>query len=55
LQELGVEHPILVGHSWSGGLALTYALAYPGDLAGLVVLGGYVYSCKSRVLISQTV
>jgi pimeloyl-ACP methyl ester carboxylesterase len=43
LQALGVEHPILVGHSWSGGLALIYALAYPGDIAGLVVLGGYVY------------
>jgi pimeloyl-ACP methyl ester carboxylesterase len=43
LQALEVDRPILVGHSWSGGLALLYALAYPEDLAGLVVLGGYVY------------
>jgi len=38
LAELGVERPILVGHSWGGALALIYALIYPRDVAGLVLL-----------------
>ncbi|MEF2969305.1 alpha/beta hydrolase [Paenibacillus sp. M1] len=43
LKELGVEKPILVGHSWSGVLMLTYALDYPDDLVGLVTLGAGMY------------
>lgn len=39
LQRLDVARPILVGHSWGGGLALIYAVEYPGDVAGLVLLG----------------
>jgi pimeloyl-ACP methyl ester carboxylesterase len=39
LDRLGVERPILVGHSWGGGLALVYTLEYPRDVAGLVLLG----------------
>ncbi|MBB6636578.1 alpha/beta hydrolase [Cohnella thailandensis] len=40
---LGIEKPILVAHSWSGVLALTYALEYPDDLAGIVTLGAGFY------------
>ncbi len=40
LKELGVERPILVGHSWSGALVLAYALAWPEDVRGIVVLAG---------------
>lgn len=43
LQQLGVEKPIIVGHSWSGLLALTYALQYPDDLSGVVTLAGAMY------------
>ena len=43
LQELGVEKPILVGQSWGGVMALTYALNYPDDLAGIVLLGASPY------------
>ncbi|WP_126426867.1 alpha/beta fold hydrolase [Brevibacillus marinus] len=43
LQQLGVEKPVLVGHSWSGVLVLTYALLYPADVAGIVTLGGAMY------------
>ena len=28
-QQLGIEQPILVGHSWSGIVLLAYALEYP--------------------------
>ncbi|WP_020620778.1 alpha/beta fold hydrolase [Paenibacillus daejeonensis] len=40
---LGVERPVLVGHSWSGLLVLAYALQYPDELAGVVSLGGGMY------------
>jgi len=43
LAKLGVEHPILVGHSWGGSLALAYALLYPKDLAGMVLLAPAAY------------
>lgn len=43
LGRLGVEQPILVGHSWGGALALTYALAYPGAVRGLVLVGTRAY------------
>jgi pimeloyl-ACP methyl ester carboxylesterase len=38
LERIGVTRAILVGHSWSGVLATAYALAYPGGVAGLVLL-----------------
>ncbi|MEK4116559.1 alpha/beta hydrolase [Paenibacillus sp. FSL W8-0919] len=43
LHQLGAERPILVAHSWSGVLALTYALDYPDELSGLVIIGGGMY------------
>lgn len=43
LQELGIEKPIIVGHSWSGTLVLSYALSYPDDISGIVTLGGAMY------------
>ena len=38
LDRLGVERVILVGHSWSGALALAFALDFPGRTAGLVLV-----------------
>ncbi|MUG66528.1 alpha/beta fold hydrolase [Paenibacillus campinasensis] len=43
LRKLGIERPIVVAHSWSGVLALTYALDYPEDVSGLVTVGGGMY------------
>ena len=43
LNKLGIEKPILVGHSWSGLLVLSYALSYPNDVLGMVLLGGAMY------------
>lgn len=40
LRELGVERPLLVGHSWSGSVVLAYLLAYPQEAAGGVLLAG---------------
>lgn len=38
LGRLGVERPLIVGHCWGGALALSYALSYPEEVAGLVVI-----------------
>jgi pimeloyl-ACP methyl ester carboxylesterase len=38
LDRLGMDRVILVGHSWGGLLALTFALDYPQRVAGLVVI-----------------
>lgn len=37
LRQLGVERPILVGHSFGGIVALAWAAAYPDEVAGLVL------------------
>lgn len=44
LKSLNVEKPVLVGHSWSGSLVFAYALEYPDEVAGVVLLGGEVYA-----------
>jgi pimeloyl-ACP methyl ester carboxylesterase len=49
LKELQVERPILVGHSWGGALALAYALEFPDDLSGLVLLAPAVYESDDGV------
>ena len=38
LLRLGVERPVLVGHSFGGMVSLAYAAAFPQDVAGLVLL-----------------
>lgn len=38
LDRMGVQRPIVVGHSFAGAVALAYALAFPDRLAGLVLL-----------------
>ncbi len=37
LQQLGVQHPVLVGHSMGGQIAITYALAHPDEVGALVL------------------
>jgi pimeloyl-ACP methyl ester carboxylesterase len=43
LQRLGVTSMLLVGHSWGGTAALAYALDFPQDLAGLVLMAPVTY------------
>jgi pimeloyl-ACP methyl ester carboxylesterase len=38
LARIGVTRAVFVGHSWSGALVPAYALAYPGEVAGMVLL-----------------
>ena len=41
--QLGIDRPIVVGHSWGTLVALAMALENPEDVAGLVLLSGYYY------------
>jgi pimeloyl-ACP methyl ester carboxylesterase len=43
LQRLGVTSFVLVGHSWGGTLAAAYALDYPQDVSGLILLAPVAY------------
>nr|WP_225312798.1 alpha/beta hydrolase [Aneurinibacillus sp. XH2] len=47
LKKLGATEPILVGHSWSGLLVLSYALQYSDELAGIVLLAPGAYGGKA--------
>ena len=49
LDQIRVERPILVGHSWGGALALAYALSYPRDVSGLVLLAPAIYESNDGV------
>ena len=44
LSYLNVTHPVLVGHSWGGALALAYAVEYPTELSAIVLLAPAAYS-----------
>ncbi|MDP5276489.1 alpha/beta fold hydrolase [Chengkuizengella axinellae] len=44
IKKMNIKNPILVGHSWSGLLVLSYALNYPKELAGIVLLAPGAYA-----------
>ena len=39
VQEKGYSDVVMVGHSLGGGIALQYALDYPSDIKGIVLMG----------------
>lgn len=43
LGQLGVERPVVVGHSWGTIVALALAERYQAELAGLVLVSGYYF------------
>jgi len=43
LKQLGVERPVVAGHSWGSIVALSLAIRHPADIAGLVLLSGYYF------------
>lgn len=48
LDELNIEKPLVVGHSFGTLVAIELALAFPEKLSGLALLGGY-YHPSARV------
>ncbi|HEV2748125.1 MAG TPA: alpha/beta hydrolase [Allosphingosinicella sp.] len=54
LDRLGIERPLVVGHSFGTLVALALALDNPGKLSGLVLLGGYYYpSARADVVLAS--
>ncbi len=49
LQQLNIERPIIVGHSWGGSLALVYAVNFLSEIAGLVLLAPAAYESDDGV------
>lgn len=43
LEKLGVDAPIIVGHSWATLVAFAYALEYPQHTRGVVLASGYYF------------
>ena len=43
LDRLGIAHAMIVGHSWGGALATSFALDYPDRTAALILLGSPLY------------
>jgi pimeloyl-ACP methyl ester carboxylesterase len=43
LQQLGVSHAIVLGHSWGASVAVALALKHPKLVRGLVLASGYYY------------
>ena len=54
LDSLGINRPIVLGHSWGAAVALALALNHPDDVRGLVLLSGYYYpTLRADVLLSS--
>lgn len=49
LSQIGVERPVLVGHSLGGAIVLAYALNHPHATAGIVLIGGAAYPWEGGV------
>ena len=49
LKQLHIEHPIVVGHSWGGALALVYAISYPKEVSGVALVAPAVYESQDGV------
>src|SRR5579885_2216968 len=45
---LGLERPVVVGHSWGGSVALNYAALYPADVHALVLVDGGFTQMSAR-------
>ena len=48
VQALGLERPVVVGHSWGGNVALEYGVAYPGAARGLCFIDGGTIEVSAR-------
>jgi pimeloyl-ACP methyl ester carboxylesterase len=55
LDQLAVERAVLVGHSWGGTLALTFALDHPDRVAGLVLLAPPIHPRLGRMTALYTI
>ena len=51
---LGIDRPVVLGHSWGAAVALALALNHPDAVRGLVLLSGYYYpTLRADVLLAS--
>jgi pimeloyl-ACP methyl ester carboxylesterase len=51
---LGINRPIVLGHSWGAAVALALGLNHPDTVRGLVLLSGYYYpTLRADVVLSS--
>jgi pimeloyl-ACP methyl ester carboxylesterase len=51
---LGIDHPVVLGHSLGASVALALALNHPQEVRGLVLVSGYYYpTLRADVLLSS--
>ena len=43
MQKLGLQKPVIIGHSWGGAVAIAYAQLFADDMTGAVMLGAPFY------------
>ncbi|MGX1198824.1 alpha/beta fold hydrolase [Parvibaculum sp. MBR-TMA-1.3b-4.2] len=43
VRDLGIERPVILGHSWGGAVAAAYAVEFSDEIAGIVPLSGALY------------
>src|SRR2546423_1854352 len=53
LAVLDLRRPIIVGHSWGASVAVSYAVASPSDVAGIVLLDGGFFDMSSSMTWEQ--
>lgn len=54
-REMGVERPILVGHSLGAAIAMAWALAEPDNVAGVVSVSGAVMPWSERPMLAELI
>lgn len=47
-RQLGIEHPVVVGHSWGASVALQYAVTHPDNVTALVLVDGAANQLSQR-------
>ncbi len=52
--KMGVERPIVVGHSWGGAVALAWGLDFPQDVTGIVPVSGATMPWGAGATVFQT-
>lgn len=54
-RKMGIEKPILVGHSWGAALAMAWALSDPGNVRGVVSVSGAVMPWSERPMLAEMI
>lgn len=55
IHKLGVDKPIIVGHSWGGAVAAAYGLAFADDVRAVVLLSAALYPWEGETALYQRI